>query len=205
MTPKRPRYRSMRAFLLGATAVLAAVSGIQPHAHALTDSATLGDLKFTVYAPDWTWQKRDINVLVVLENADSAAAQVTLSLRFPPGKEDHFEYGGEQSLSVAVPPGESVRHAFTDIRALDDVPRQVYDFTLSVIYGGREAQVVYPVRTIRGAAVSPGKWALLLPGGIALAWCIVFATVVRRFAEPGAWRIPSAPVPEPERGEPWMS
>ena len=195
----------MRPLLLGSLVLAAVVTGIQPDAHALTASRTLGDLNLTVYAPDWTWQKRDINVLVVLDNSGTDPAEATLSFQFPPGKEEHFAYDGEQSVSVTVPPGDTVRHAFTDIHAIDGVPRQVYGFTLNVIHAGRDAQIPYPVRTIRGAAVSPGKWALLLPGGIALAWCIVFATVVRRFAEPRAWRTPSAPVPEPERGEPWMS
>jgi hypothetical protein len=180
------------------------VSGIQPRANALTEGGRLGDLKFAVHAPDWTWQKRDINVLAVLENEGNAPAEVAVSFELPSGKEDHFEYDGERSVSVTVPAGETVRHAFTGIHARDGVPRQVYEFTLSVSYEDREERVAYPVRTIRGAAVSPGKWALFLPGGIALVWCIVFAGVVRRFAEPRAWRVPSNPLPEPEKVESWI-
>jgi hypothetical protein len=98
-----------------------------------------------------------------------------------------------------------MRLALTDILALDGVPRQVYDFDVVLSSGGRDVHVAYPVRTVRGAVVSPGKWALFLPGGLALAWCIVFAFVVARFARPGAWRVPSAPVGESEKAESWIN
>ena len=178
---------------------------IQPRASALTQTGSIGDLNFSVYAPDWTWQKRDINILAILENTGAEDAEVTLSLAFPPGKEDHFTYDGDLLTTLTVPAGETVRHAFTDILALDGVPRQVYDFELIVEYAGHEARVAYPVRTIRGAVVNPGKWALVLPGGIALAWCVVFATAVRRFAQPRAWLVPGAPLSEPDEAESWMN
>jgi len=184
---------------------LIAACSIQPQARALTQTGSVGDLNFSVYAPDWTWQKRDINILAIFENAGDEDAEVTLNLVFPRGKEDHFTYDGSRKTRLTVPSGETVRHAFTNILALDGVPRQVYDFKLTVKYAGHETRVAYPVRTVRGAVVNPGKWALVLPGGIALAWCIVFAAVVRRFAQPKAWLVPSTPVSEPDKAESWMN
>jgi len=178
---------------------------VQHRAEALEQTGTIGDITFGVYAPDWTWQKRDINILVVLENGGAEAAEVGLGLVFPQGREDHFNYDGERRMSAVVPPGETVRLALTDILAVDGVPRQVYDFDVALSSGGRDVHVAYPVRTVRGAVVSPGRWALFLPGGLALAWCIVFALVVARFARPGAWRVPSAAVGEPEKAESWIN
>ena len=179
--------------------------GIQTRAHALTETGSVSDLNFSIYAPDWTWQKRDINILAILENAGDEDVEVTLNLALPPGKEDHFSYDRELQATLDAPAGETVRYAFTNIIALDGVPRQVYDFELTVKSAGHETRIAYPVRTIRGAVVSPGKWALVLPGGIALAWCIVFAAVVRRFAKPKAWLVPGAPVSEPDKVESWMN
>ncbi len=173
-------------------------------ARALTQSATLDHLKLSVYAPDWTWQERGINILVVLQNTGEKHAEVTLNLVFPHGKEHHFRYGGERTIDLAVPAGKNIRHAFTNIVALGGLPRQVYDFELVIGYEDRQARVAYPVRTIRGAAVSPGRWALFLPAGVALAWCIVFVVAIRRFARPGAWRIPAEPVRERDMLQPWI-
>jgi len=194
----------LRRSLLSAVVTLSVVYGFQQLADALTQSGSLDDLKFSVYAPDWTWQKRDINILVTFRNTGERAGKVTVSLVFPPGKEHHFRYDGARIINLTVPAGKTVRHAFTNIVALDGVPRQVYDFELVVYYQGQEARVRYPVRTIRGAVVSPGKWALFLPGGVALAWCVVFVAVIRRFAEPGAWRIPAEPVRERDMLQPWI-
>lgn len=174
-------------------------------AHALTHSdETVDNLRFTVYAPDWTWQDRDINVLIVLENRSGVPADVSVTLSLPPGKQDHFEYQGDTRATITVPPGKVLRHAFTNIRALGGVPRQVYPFELSVEHDGRRVQVPYPMRTIRGAAVSPGKWALFLPVGLALLWCMVFVLVMGRIALPRAWRTSTEPVTFPEHRELWI-
>lgn len=204
-TSRKDRRTLLNRAVLFAFLMLIVACLIQPDARALTQTGSVGDLRFSVYAPDWTWQKRDINILAIFENAGDIDAEVTLNLVFPPGKEEHFAYEGSRETTITVPSGETVRHAFTNILALDGVPRQVYDFELIVKCAGNETRVAYPVRTIRGAVVNPGKWALVLPGGIALAWCIVFALVVRRFAQPRAWLVPSAPVSEPDKVESWMN
>ena len=196
--------------LVGTLAVLAGMCSIAPHAIGLTETGSVDGIEYAVYAPDWTWQKRDVNILVVLENSGSEPAEVTLDLVFPPGKESHFQYeanGDELNptrVEVTVPAGGTARRAYTNIRALDGVPRQTYQFELLIRVGGRVARVAYPVRTIRGAMVSPGKWALLAPGAVALAWCIVFALAATRFASARAWRTPSTPIDEPEQAEPWI-
>lgn len=165
----------------------------------------LGELECTVYAPDWTWQNRDINILVVLENHSDSPTEAVLTLGFPPGKEDHFEYPGETCAVLKVPPGSTVRHAFTNIRALAGVPRQTYPFRLLVEHAGRTSEVPYPMQTIRGAVVSPGKWALILPVGLALLWCIVFAAAMSRLAQPRAWRTSADPATLPEASASWIN
>ncbi len=178
--------------------------------NALTQKDTVGPVHFSVYAPDWTWQKRDINILVILENAATQEVPVMIELMLPEGKEDHFQVAGRGEdtrplpLEVVVPAQTTVRQAFPTITALAGVPRQTYDFEVRVAVGDREARVGYPMTTIRGAVVSPGKWALYLPAGLALAWCIVFAVVMRRLSRPGAWRVASPPIAEPAQREPWI-
>jgi len=193
-----------RPILADIVVMLVAVYCIEPHAHALTQAGSIGDLRFTVYAPDWTWQKRDINILVVLENGGVEPVDVSLDLVLPPGKEDHFAFDKPTHIDVSVPSGETVRHAYTDIRALDNVPRQTYEFEIRLSLAGREIGVAYPVRTIRGAMVNPGKWALFAPAAVALAWCVVFAVVVSRLAVRGAWRRPGRRVAEPEKTDSWI-
>jgi len=191
--------------LIGIVTVLTGACSIPPDAHALTETGSVGDLRFAVYAPDWTWQKRDINVLVVLENTGRRPADVTLNLVFPPGKESHFRYETDPRVELIVPGRRTIRYAFTDIRALDGVPRQTYAFAIELGLDDRQVRVPYPVRTIRGAMVSPGKWALFAPGAVALAWCIVFAVVVGRMAPRSAWREPGAPTSAPEKTERWIN
>ena len=72
--------------------VLAALWGlfVSPTVWAFTQSGTLGNLTYTVYAPAWTWQNRDINVLVVLENNGVDPVDTRLQLVLPRGKEEHF-------------------------------------------------------------------------------------------------------------------
>lgn len=199
------------AFLLAAFAVA-------PHGHALEQGGAAGPVRFTVYAPDWTWQKQAVNILFVLEHDRPDPLDAVVELEFPPGKESHFKVAGGElrrvqregierfvmSLPVTVPPGRAARTALTNIQALDGVPRQVYDFALTVRCGGEESRLPYPLRTIRGAAVSSAKWALYVPVVVALAWSVFFAAALARYASRGAWRMPNAPVPAPQERESWI-
>ncbi|HOZ49106.1 MAG TPA: hypothetical protein PLO37_19630 [Candidatus Hydrogenedentes bacterium] len=171
---------------------------------ALTTTGSLGEVAYAVYAPDWTWQKRDINVLVVLDNHGPRTADVYVGLVFPSRKADHFVYSGDTETVIQALPGESTRYAFTNIQARDGVPRQIYDFALTFSCGGVTTRVPYAVRTIRGAAVNSGQWALYVPLAIALVWSLVFACVLPRLAGRGAWRRPGEAVKSAEDREAWI-
>ncbi len=173
-------------------------------AHALTASTDLGDVSVTVYAPDWTWQKQDINVLVVARNDGSTAAEVTLHLTFPADGESDFTFAGSREQTIVVPPSESVRAAFTNITALDGVPRRTYTFEIVAESAGMSNTIAYPVRTIRGAAVGTSTVAALIPAVLAALWCFVLLAVMPRFGLPGAWRTPSASIAQPSETEPWI-
>ena len=194
-----PKNRCLSLISLG-LALIAACST----AHALTASAGLGDVSLTVYAPDWTWQKQDINVLVVVVNKGVAPAEVMLRLDFPADGESDFKYAGPREQTVAVPPGESVRAAFTNITALDGVPRRTYTFGIVAESAGVSNSITYPVRTIRGAAVGASTLAALIPAVLAALWCLVLLAVMPRFGLHGAWRTPSASIAQPYEIEPWI-
>lgn len=165
-------------------------------------AAALGNLSITVYAPDWTWQNRDINLLVVARNAGALPQTLSLTLHWPEGAEDNFRYAGEPVKSVTIPPGGTERVSFAGITAL--VRGREYRFRLVASASGEEACFEYPVKTIRGAVLGSGNGALYLPAGIALAWCIAFAVLLRRFAAPGAWRKPGPPITLPENPPAWI-
>ena len=164
-------------------------------AFAMTETGTLGELHCSLYAPDWTWQGGDLNILAVFENDGAEPAEVTVRLVLPPDKEDHFDYDGPASLAATVPPGETVRKAFTNVNALKGFPRQEYEFAFEIDANGQSKRAAYPMRTIRGQVFSGGRMvALCVPAGVALVWCIVVALVMRRFAKAGAWKTPSPPL-----------
>jgi len=159
-----------------------------PRAAGFTEIRQLGTLSVTIYAPDWVWQKRDINILLIARNPSDLPVDWSVRLEFPEGEADHFDYAGTKEKSVHVPSLDTARTSFAGIVARDSVPTQTYDFRVYFTDGTNELSLTYPVRTVRGAAVSGGNWALYLPVGIALLWCLVFAVALRIMAAPGAWR-----------------
>lgn len=183
--------------------VLCAAFLIHPsHAMAYEAIESIGNLSITVYAPDWTWQNRDINLLVVARNAGALPHTLTLTLHWPEGAENDFRYAGETGKRLTVPPGGTERISFAGITAL--ARGREYRFRVIASAAGEEAHFEYPVKTIRGAVVGSGNWALYLPAGIALIWCVAFAVVLRRFAAPGAWRQPGPPIAAPEAPPSWI-
>lgn len=157
-------------------------------AWALTEQVDVDGVSLTIYAPDWTWQRQNVNVLVVAQNGSGAPRSIHLELIPPAGKEDHFKFNGPVSMEFDVGPAETVRKAITDIYATDSFPWQVYDFAF-VVRGQSETRTVpYALRTIRGAAVTSAKSALYLPVAVALIWSGLFAAVLPRLSSPGAWR-----------------
>jgi hypothetical protein len=159
-------------------------------AHALTNTQTLGDLTITLYAPDWTWQKSAVNILITIENSSTQDADLNLKLVMPPEFEQHFETLEEfaDSATLTIPANESIRHAFTNIIASGDVPRQTYALTIDAEHGGEALTFDYPLTTIRGPVVSTAEWAIFLPVIICASWWYVFVIVLKRFAKPGAWK-----------------
>ena len=167
-------------------------------------------MAYTVYAPDWTWQKCRINILVVLDNPGPDTLSVETELVFPQDRRSHFTYEDgdapeQTSVPVELPPGSTTRTAFTNIEARDGVPCQTYDFALVFRTSGAERRVPYPVRTIRGQAFSGGKAvAVLVPSIVALVWCIAFWFALRKFAARGAWKRPGVPMEPLTQTETWI-
>ncbi|MFP6581471.1 MAG: hypothetical protein VCD00_02830 [Candidatus Hydrogenedentota bacterium] len=162
-------------------------------AQALTHTETINDLTITVYAPDWIWQKSAVNILITIENSGSTEESVHLALTPPDLHVDHFtiDPGIIQGTTLVIPADDSLRHAFTNIIALGHVERQVYDFSITATTDDQSVTVSYPLTTIRGPVVNTAKWAMMLPAIICAAWCLVFIVALRRFATPGAWKVPS--------------
>lgn len=157
-------------------------------AFAFQQTYSLGNVDVAVYAPDWTWQKRDINILIVARNEGTQTEQISAALTLPEGKENDFSFAGEPVCTLVAAPKGIARAAFAGIAAKDGVPKQTYHFSIRLHAGNGDAVADYPVKTIRGAVVNSGNWALYLPAGVALAWCLAFAIALRRMAGPGAWR-----------------
>jgi hypothetical protein len=174
-----------------------------PGAQGLTERTSVEDLHVTVYAPDWTWQRRDVNILMVLENKGDAPLEARLGLLLPPD-DASWSYDGPTRIETSVPPRGVTRAAFTGITAANSAPRRIHELSLRIESAGRTQTLDYPVRVVRGAAVSPGVWALLLPLGVALAWCIVFALTLLKLAPAGAWRRPGPAYEPPAERPAWI-
>ena len=127
----------------------------------------------------------------------------TLRVNWAPG---HGIDSAEFNAQCDVPAGTTARTAITASR-VGRISAQRYPLTLRVTRESTaaEVEVAYELQTIRGAAVNPGKWALYLPVGVALLFCIVFAMVIRRFEERGAWKRVSVPLTEAGDAPAWVN
>lgn len=200
----KPRHRSSTRLAALFWALGTALACARP-AEALEHSSAVGDIAFSVFAPDWTWQNRAVNVMFVLKNQGARDAEVTIALRLPEGKEADFKAdSGNLATTVSVPAGATVRAALTDILARSGPPRQVYPCALSVGSGESAAEVPYPLRTIRGAVVSSARWAMYLPVAMTLCWAIVIAVVMTLLTSRRAWLEPAAPISEPNERPAWI-
>lgn len=168
---------------------------LAPPAAAFTEMCQLGAISATVYAPDWVWQKRDINILLIARNSTDHPVDLAMQLEFPEGQAEHFDYAGKKEKNVHVPARDMARASFAGIVARDRVPTQTYTFRICFSDGTNELALAYPVQTVRGAVVSGGNWALYLPVAITLLWCLVFAAALKKMAAPGAWRQPAPSIP----------
>lgn len=192
----------------------AAFIGVAIPAAALESEDDVAGIHVGVYAPDWTWQGRDINVMAVFENPTAAPATCAIAVEFDGEHVNHFGRDGAPMTSdaeplvreVSVPPGETRRIALTGITALNGFPRQVYPLTLRVQVNDAEVRIAYPMRTIRGQAFSEGRViALGVPIGVALIFAVAFAAVLRTSGEPDAWKTVPAPATESEHPESWIN
>lgn len=182
-------------------------------AGALQERVRIGGVEVAVYGPDWTWQGRDVNVLVVMRNGTTSPADVSVRLRIPSearsafGRMDRaYEWTSEElTREVTVEADGAVRQAFAGITALSDAPLGEYAFTVELAVGDARHEAVYPVQVVRGAAIRGGRWAALsVPAAIALVWCAAFVVVLSRMAGPRAWRTSPEPLTEPADAPAWI-
>jgi len=184
-----------------------------PCAFGLTSEGFVDDVFYSVYAPDWTWQGRDANIMAVFENSTNSIASCSISLVVLKDHVDHFGRNGAPatpetiplSTEISVPPGETRRIALTGFTALHGFPRQTYPLVLSLRINDTPTSVEYPLRTIRGQAVSEGRAvALGVPIGVALLFSAAFAFVLRRTGDRDAWKTVPLSTPEPDHPESWI-
>jgi len=183
--------------------LLALCAVASPPAWGWTQTGMLGTVRYSVYAPEWTWQKQNVNLLFVFENRGPAPARVQARLEFPADNPSHFlvtEQPGQaielrdeipRALFLETPlgVGEEARRAFTNIYAKDGVPRQTYDFAVVLGTGVEEIRLPYALKTVRGAVVGRARSAIYIPVVVAGVWSILFVLILKRYAAPGAWRV----------------
>jgi hypothetical protein len=169
-----------------------------------------GKIHYSFYAPEWIWQRQNINILTVFESELPTTATVRATLGYPPYHADRFSYDGPTSSVLILGPGQSGRLAFANILALDkrQLPNGeferfrtgdfVFQVDLQCEADGKTASVLlhYPVKTVRGAIVNEGLLSTWLPVVLILLWCGLIFLIVPRMARRGAWRQSSDPIDE---------
>lgn len=164
-----------------------------------------GRIAYWFYAPEWIWQRQNINIIIVFENGLATTATVTARLHFPPYHDDRFSYDGPTTQKLVLGGHERGRIAFANILALDEkvqpdgerIRFRPGSFVFTVEFEARAdghsatARHFYAVRTVRGAIVRQGPWAMWLPVLLILGWCAIIFLVVPRMGLPGAWKIPT--------------
>ncbi len=190
----------------GGVALVAVSALCCGNAHALNDVYANDKVRVTAMGPEWTWQKQGINLMFVLENTSDTPETVTIELVPPQGREDHFHYEDRAALTFeeTLDPGATKRHAITGIQARDGVARQTYEFTVQVTNDGVQGEIAYPLRTVRGAAVSAGKAAAYVPAFLGVLWCFVVVAILRRHGKRGAWKRSGDPVTETDAKPDWV-
>jgi hypothetical protein len=181
--------RSNRAIVRTVTILLLTWCGAS-QVYAFTGSRELKGVFIRLYGPDWIWQRRDVNLLAVGENRTDEARLLELKLIRSDGSREAFLYDGPEILSLDLPPGETVRAAFTRLTAADGVPLGIYPLVVTCEIDGEETTFEHPVRIIRGGAVRPGVWAVVTPAFLAGLWCVLMVIYLNRIGGRGAWRKP---------------
>ena len=171
----------------------------------LTATGEVAGVAYSIYAPAWTWQKRNINILIKAENKTTEPRTLTVRLHLPANAPDAFQAPDDSKGKTAeLQPGAVKRVAIVNVKARAEKPLGDYVFRITLAAGGQKTQLDYPVKTVRGAVVRPGIWVALLPVVITLAWCVVFILVLPRYAAAGAWRKPGPAIAPPSKLEEWI-
>ncbi|MFC2075511.1 hypothetical protein ACFLT7_00365 [candidate division KSB1 bacterium] len=168
-------------------------TGFGRSVQAVTQTIEEAGVSISLYGPDWIWQRRDVNILVVGRNRTDHTVQLELILRLPDASGDAFNYDGPERVDLILPPGETKRTAFTGLTASDGVPLDTYPLIVECKIDGKALVFDYPVKFIRGGVVRPGVWAVLAPAFLAGLWCILIVLYLSRIGRPGAWRKPGEP------------
>jgi hypothetical protein len=169
----------------------------------------VGPIQIRHYAPDWIWQDRAVNLLLVLRSEARAPRRVEVTLDLPAGV--FFQPPREETLvrNVDLQPGETRRIAFANILALsfrpstgEPLPRGVHEFALRARSGGESAREGVRVRTIRGAMVRGNVWCIVVPAAICFLWSIGLLALLSRKSPAGAWRRVREVIPDRRDADP---
>jgi len=206
LVPTPPRLANLVLAISVAACVLPS-----PEAAALTASGEIavgpGNVRYAVFAPQWIWQRQNVNIIASFENSSPTTTIVEAILRFPRDRADHFAYTGPTSRSLVLPPRGRGRLAFANILTssekrtegdgVEKIAPASYRFTIELraesLGATKTLVIAYPLKTVRGAVVRQGLLATWLPVLLILFWCGVIFLIVPRMARPGAWKTPSDP------------
>ena len=159
--------------------------------YAFTRTVEVNDLVFHLYGPDWIWQGRDVNLLIVAENRGGSArlARVVLVSMGEKSYRPGFSYSGPDTLDFSVPPHGRAMSAFVGLTARKDVTLGRYTLPVSFSCDGISKRVENGVRIIRGEAVRPGLMVVVVPSLLAGLWCLVIVVYLSKVSGRGAWRV----------------
>lgn len=153
-----------------------------------------GPLEVRVYAPDWIWQSQPVNVLVFVESRAEAPVEVTCEVVLAAGQASPFVARPPAPATGKVVPGRTLRTGVVGLQTRQDVPLGVYPLRVTVRAGNETLAFDYPLRLVRGQpATTSAGYTIGIEAAICVAWCVVIGLVLRRYAQPGAWRRPSPP------------
>ncbi|MBN1670937.1 MAG: hypothetical protein JXR37_07885 [Kiritimatiellae bacterium] len=181
---------------LGSLLIWALVSAVPRAGHAYNERVRVADVDVMVFAPDWIWQARDANVMVVAQNTGTEEAGIELSASCADEARPLFGLAQDKTATGKAPAGDKVRMALTGITPGADTPPAVYPFAIRIRVAGHEQKLDWPLKVIRGSLVEAGTWSLLLPALVCLLWSVALVAVLPRFAARGAWRTPGPPFDE---------
>lgn len=165
-------------------------------AQAGVTTAESDGVRATLYAPDWVWKGQNLNFLVVVDNESNEAVDANLDLSVANAELDEISVSRAEAARLTIDPGASSRFGFANVATNNAIVDKEYAFVVvaaAPVDSSKTFRIEMPsdVRVIRGAVVSEGIWAAIVPAAVAAAWCVVLALYFRRYAAPAAWKTPS--------------